>query len=201
MSAETVSATGDGSQTVEERLTALEEENEKLREELSAKVDINGYRYIMNSLAEILGDAEVNDYTSDPLDRLGSFRSLREEVDGLQSTVEDHQTTLDKFGEGKSGGKEEAWYATVKAAQNLAGSTPDNTVTGKDTEYDAVMYARNIVQATGYSKRYALDLIEEWGEEKQGTTWFPYKAATSGNKNNATRKRLLIDLDVWGDQE
>jgi hypothetical protein len=163
---------------------------------VSAGVENNAFRFVVARLVEKLTSHDVDDYTAEPHEYLDELSEVTDRINELEKTAEEHQATLDQFGHGKANGKGEAWHDVVEAAQNLEG-TSENTVS-VDGTYDVVLFGQNIQQATGFTERYCLDLIEEFGE-KTGATWKPYEPPSAGQKNNTRRKRLYVDLDVWGD--
>lgn len=178
-------------------LAQAEQERDELREELQGMPSNSTFRYTFAKMAEELSGEAVEDYSKQPHEHMSKFTSVRDEINELYRTVEAHKATLQDVGHGKADGKEDAWNRTVEAANNLHGTSGENTVS-VDGRYDVVLFASNIQQATGFSERYCLSLIEEFGE-KHGGTWKAYEPPSEQNNGNARRKRLYIDLDVWND--
>jgi chromosome segregation ATPase len=180
-----------------EQLAQAEQERDELRKRLQRMPSNSTLRYTFAKMAEEVSGEAVEDYSKEPHEHMSKFAVVRNELNELYRTVEAHKATLQTVGHGKADGKEDAWKRTVEAANNLHGTAGENTVT-VDGRYDVVLFASNIQQATGYSERYCLSLLEEFGE-KHGVTWKPYEPPSEQNNGNARRKRLYLDLDVWDD--
>lgn len=153
----------------------------------------------VNHLAQSLTGASVDDYSEDPMARRSDFADVREELNEITRTIDEHDDALDAAGHGKPDGKADAWQRVVEAANNLYGSSAENTV-DVDGQYDVVLYWRNIQQATGYSERYCKKLLSDFGGDKRGTEWKKHEPPSENNKGNVRRKRLYVDLDVWGNE-
>ena len=184
-------------QDYKKQLAQAEQERDKLREELQGIPSNSTFRYTFAKMAEEVSGETVEDYSKEPHEHMSKFASVRDEINELHRTVEAHKATLQDVGHGKAEGKEDAWNRTIEAANNLHGTSGENTVT-VDGRYDVVLFGSNIQQATGFSERYCLSLLEEFGE-KHGVTWKAYEPPSEQNNGNARRKRLYIDLDVWDD--
>lgn len=177
----------------------LENEVRKLRDrvdaieaELEKKAQESALRVSMARLAEAVTGDEA-DYSDDAFQHADSvvtaFEGLREELVELQQF-------RDTYGEEKARDQDEAWFQAVRAATNLE-NNPANKIKGTS---EVALYISNLEQATGYSDRHCSNLIETWGEEKEGTRWVAYEAASAGNNHNETKKHIAIDLDVWGER-
>ncbi|SFR37090.1 hypothetical protein SAMN04487947_0559 [Halogeometricum rufum] len=167
--------------TLETRLQDLEERVERNSEGTVSKT-------ALNHLLDALTNAEIDDYRDDPM-------RLREEVAEVGSMVYRHESIVEEQQSAVDDPMGENWSKIVEAANNLAGTAghtrPDNHV---------ALYGSDIVQATGHTERYALNLIEKFGQDdsKKGVTWQPHEPAQPSNNHSAKRKALLVDLDVWG---
>ena len=178
------------------RIEHLEDELDDLREQVQSVQAGSVTRTGFNVLLDTLVGGGIDDFTSDPM----THRELVEDFNDRITTTENTVKRLaSDDGGNETNRKENAWKQVVEYAQNVQNQPnhhlPENRVG---------IYKDDIVAATGYSKRRAQQLIEEWGEEKNGTDWRPYKQLTTSRQtasSNYQRKQLKIDLDVWGDDD
>lgn len=177
---------------LEDEVRDLRDRLDTFETELEKKAQETALRVSMARLAEAITGEEA-DYSEDPFQHADSvvtaFEDLREELAEFQ----EFRAT---YGEEKARDQDEAWFQAVRAATNLE-NNPTNNI--KNTS-EVALYIGNLEQATGYSDRHCSNLIETWGEEKEGTRWEAYEAASAGNNHNETKKHIAIDLDVWGDR-
>lgn len=186
-------------QKLEDENADLRNENQQLKEQLS-EVDAHSVNcQQLNILLQSLTGADLDDVTADPVRHNDVVTDFNSRVTEIESTVTAHEDKISNIGQGKSSGPEEAWHNIVQAANRLAGSRenglPDNRV---------CLYIDNIAQATGRSERMASNYIDRFGgdkDAKRGVTKRDYEPAASGNGNEARRKSLVIDLDVWGEDD
>lgn len=187
---------------LEARVEQLENENDELREakddleERVKKVDGRAAsKSTVNLLIGALTDADM-DFTADPGQNREALVGFNTRVETMETMLKRHESKMKKLGKGKTNGPDESWLAIIDAADNLSNSQdhglPNNRVK---------LYAENISQATGKSERMALNYIEDFGEDKEGATWQPYKPPSEQNGGHAQKKTLIVDLDVWGDEE
>jgi len=174
---------------LEQRLDELEAENEELRDRLDDKVQTTA----VNHLLAALTGAEIDDYLADPMRHRDYAVDFNDRVCGVEDTVAEHDDTIAQLDSGDHGKGSGAWHAIVEEAKRCQSTAdhdlPDNRVR---------LYCEDISRATGRSERMASNYIEDYGEGKRGATWRPYKPPSSANNNEAQKKSLLVDLDVWG---
>ncbi len=117
-------------------------------------------------------------------------------LETLEASHQEVSSKTESLYDGSVDGKEQAWLAIVDAAENLQGDSehalPNNRVK---------LYKENIAQATGKTKKMAQNYIEDFGEDKEATDWQPYQRPSAANNNECKKKALIIDMDVWGDQD
>lgn len=184
---------------LEEENAELRKENDELKQQLS-KVDADSVNcQQLNILLQSLTGADLEDMTADPVRHNEYVSDFNSRVSDIESTVTAHEDKISNIGQGESAGPEEAWHNIVQAANRLAGSRenglPNNRV---------CLYIDNIAQATGKSERMASNYIDRFGgdkDAKRGVTKRDYQPAASGNGNEARRKSLVVDLDVWGEDD
>lgn len=193
--------------TLRSRVESLEEENQDLREDkkqLEEQVSQMQVNYVtrtsFNILLQALTGAEINDMTADPVQSRDYAIDFNNRVDELEADIAKHEDKISNIGEGESSGPEEAWHNITEAAKRLSGSRenilPNNRVT---------LYVDNISQATGKSERMASNYIDRFGGDgkhsKRGVKKRDYKPPSSSNGGEARKKSLVVDLDVWGDDD
>ncbi|WP_363467852.1 hypothetical protein [Halogeometricum borinquense] len=173
---------------LEARVRALETRLDDLEERVQRNSEGTVSKTAVNHLLVALTNADVDDYRADPM-------RLREEVAEVGSMVYRHESIVEEQRSAVDDPMSENWSKIVEAAQNLDGTSghtrPDNYV---------ALYGSDIVQATGHSERYALNLIEKFGQDdsKKGVTWKPHEPPQPSNNHSVKKKTLLVDLDVWG---
>jgi len=177
-----------------DRVDELEKENEKLREDLQKTRSNSVTRVTANHIISQLTSADLDDFTADPSSHLSHLSDFNTRVQSLETVVKRHESVVSDLGVGKSSSVSESWYAIVKTAKNLS-NDPDH----KLAENRVRLFRENIAQATGKSKRQASNYIEQFGDAKKGAEWTKYEPASARNNNNAKKKSIIVDLDVWGD--
>lgn len=174
----------------------LRSELDEVRQELrqtQSKLEDKANEQALNEFIKFLTDGDV-DFTKGATANRHLLRDWNDRVTETIDRSKRNASRLDDVYEDDRGGVASAWTATVEAASQHADmrehSLPENRV---------VLYKKQIAAATGRTERQALNYIEEWGESKQGCTWKPYEPPSEYNSGEAKKKRLIIDLDVWGD--
>ncbi len=181
------------------RIERLEDELDELREKVNEngrmKVSKQGVNFLVNDLV----GGGVEDFTADPFEYRELVQEFNDQFGNVESTVKRHDSIIEEQGAVSGNSKDVNWHKTVEQAQNAQGladhDLPDNWV---------ALYKGDIAKATGLTERRGSQLIEEWGEEKDGADWRPHERITSSRKtksSNTKRKQLRIDLDVWGDDD
>lgn len=178
------------------RLEKVEEENDELREHLQKRDDNMVTKTAGNHVIGSLLGVDEQDFNDDIFQHKQAAEDFHERFTDVANTVKQHQSKIEKEGTATGDTKEKAWQEVVDKAENLSShrdhSLPDNRV---------LLYAKEIETATGYSNRRACQLIEEWGQEKEGADWRPYERGSAGTKSNSKKKALKINLDVWGSDD
>lgn len=123
-----------------------------------------------------------------------SAQIILDEFERLRETVYDLDDFMDSYGVEKPRDQDEAWVQIVNAARNKKGN-PSHQIQGSN---DVSLFIENLETVTGFSDRHCSGLIEQYGKEKRGMRWIKHEPASAANKHNATKKQLVIDLDVWG---
>lgn len=157
-----------------ERVAALEDDMETVG---SGTVE----RTVLNHLLErLIADLQVDDYTSDPMQHLAT-------VDAFGAKLIETIDAVDEAPQNPSGDPmTENWQGVVEEARRKQ-DNPQHA--GQDGW--VYLYAQDVADATGSSKRWGRELIEELGEGHEGAK---YRSAGPDRK-----KSLLVDLDVWGE--
>jgi chromosome segregation ATPase len=174
----------------------LREEIEALRatvEELDSKKPGN---VEINHLLQELTGTEPDNYSDSPLRQRAMVGEFSEDIDETQRTVARHDDIIDELGSREAAGPAEAWYATLQAARRLQ-SNPDHSLSKNRVR----LHCDNIAQATGKTKRMASNYIERFADEKEGVTHRPHEHPSPQNNNEQKQKALIIDLDIWGDDD
>lgn len=182
---------------VEEENDELREENKQLRNKIKEVDQSNVSRSIMNQLlAALVNDKESIDFSADPFDNREVLEDFGRRVESTEVKTKQLESKVEQVYDGSVDGPEQAWYEIKQAANRLKKkrdhALPNNRVK---------LYKENIAQATGKSERHAGNYIEDFGEEKSGTDWQEYQRPSAANNNEATKKALIVDLDVWGDDD
>lgn len=192
---------------LQSRVQQLEEENRELREdksELEQRLDDlednSVTRTSLNVLLQALTGGDIDDMTADPMQCREYAVDVNDRISDLESDVAAHDDKISTIGEGESSGPEEAWHNITQAAQRLAGSRenglPNNRVR---------LYVDNIAQATGKCERHASNYIDRFGGDtkhsKRGAKKRDYKPPSNQNGGEAQKKSLVVDLDVWGEDD
>lgn len=179
----------DENRELHDRVDELENKNDELRSEIE---DVNSQSITKTSanhvFSSILGQ-EADDYNADVYQHKTAAEDFNDRFGELEAAVKRHESVIEEEGTATGDTKEQAWKQVVKVAENLSGhqkhALPDDRV---------LLYAKQIEEATGYGNRRALQLIEEWPEEKEGVSFRPYKRLSTG----VQQKALKVDLNVWG---
>lgn len=207
MSAEADLEAADGesdAETVEKDLVRdLVIQNNRLQDrvdELEEQVQVNSgsldaaeARIAFANLASAITGRDIpasNDMVQSSKVILNEFEAMRERVNELEEFK-------DSYGVGKARDEDEAWTMIVDAARNKQ-DNPNHRI--KDTN-EVALFVENLETVTGYSDRHCSSLIDDFAEEKRGTRKVDYQPASAANNNSATRKQLVVDLDVWGHRE
>lgn len=203
MSAESVSedAVEDGQETVDADVVRdlvtqnnrLQDRVDALEDRIDKKSDVTETRIAMAKLASAVTGRDIpasNDMVQSSRVVLDEFQELRDRIDELESFV-------DSYGLEKPRDQDEAWVRIVDAARNKR-NNPEHTIQDSN---EVSLFIDTIETATGYSDRYCSDLIEKYGDAKRGARWVDYEPASAVNNHSATRKQLVIGLDVWGAEE
>jgi len=177
-----------------DRVDELEEENKELKKELNETRSSSVTKDTVNLIIGKLTSADIDDYTADPARNLTQVSDFNTRVNSLESVVKRHEGVVSDLGVGKSSSVSESWYAIVETAKNLK-ADPDHKLPNNRVR----LFRENIAQATGKSKRQASNYIEQFGDNKKGAEWTKYEPASARNNNNAKKKSIVVDLDVWGD--
>jgi len=177
-----------------QRVADLEEAVDKVQSNYTHQSSVN---VLLNAL---LGEG-VDDFTADPAQLRDLVADFGRRVSELEQTTAKQQSVINTLGEGTARNKGEAWLDIVDAAQKLADSR-DNALPGNRVR----LYIENIEQATGKSSRQASNYIDDFGQDestdkKPGATARPYKPPSAANGNEAQKKSLVVDLDVWGEDD
>jgi len=174
---------------LEARIEHLEEENDQLREELDEKVGKDSVNLLLRSLT----GADLDNYMVDPVQHRDFASDFHDRVQNLESTVKRHKDVVNQLDGGDAGKGTGAWFNIVEEAKRLQGDVdhdlPDERVR---------LYCEDISRATGRSERMASNYIEDFGQEKDVATWRPYNPPSAANNNEAQKKSLVVDLNVWG---
>lgn len=179
------------------RIEKLEEENDDLREEIRKREQNMVSRPMMNQLiAALVNDRESIDFSADPFDNRDALQDFGTRVESTEVQVQQLNSKVDSIYDGSADGPEQAWLEIVEAAKRLKTDSshglPKNRVK---------LYKENIAQATGKGEKMAQNYIEDFGKGKDGTDWQPYQRACAANNNKAQKKALIVDLNVWGDDD
>lgn len=125
-----------------------------------------------------------------------TFEDLAETINSHDDTLKRVESTVQESRAATGSTDDEHWWDVVEAAHKLQ-DDPNHGCPGNWVK----LFRDNIAQATGLSKKRGQQLIDEWTEngekEKKGTEKQAYKPATASQKNNAQKKAIKIDLDVW----
>jgi cell division septum initiation protein DivIVA len=155
--------------------------------------DVVRHQHLNVVLTALTGN-EHDDVDQNIVTRQEDARDLQHRVSDLESTAKQHASTVDAINSGDVDGPDEAWVAVRNEAKRAQGH-PDHDL----GENRVRLYADDIAKATGRSERMAQNYIEDFGEDKRGTSWRPYKPPSNANGGEVQRKSLVVDLDVWGD--
>lgn len=187
---------------LEERVRDLEETQEQLSqqiEELQSKVEKNEHkpgRVAFNTLLDAIVGADIQDYQASPLDHQQAAVDFGEQVRTLNSRL----TKVEEIAEEEETLSDDPsvsnWQAIVEDAKSLHGH-PQHSAPGDRVK----VYKKQVATAVDCSERYALQLIEQFGEEKRGAEWQEYKRHNTSRdtpSNDIQKKALVIDMEVWG---
>lgn len=183
-------------ESLEDRVRELEAENEELRERVETTDDRAVTTTTVNHLLAALSGGDIDDYAADPMRYRDVAADLQTRLEHVETGLSEHADRLDKFDQGDHGKGSGAWGAIVEEAKRCQGQSGYN-LSGNRVQ----LHTDDIARATGRSERMASNYIEDFGEDKRGADWRPYKPPNSANNGEPKRKRLVVDLDVWGDED
>lgn len=186
-------------QTHEERLEELEQIVEDQASRIQYLEENTVPRTAMNHLISALVGDGVPDFSADPFEYRHLVEDFNDRVNDVEGLAKRNSSKVDSIYDGSVDGPEAAWIQIIEAAKNLQ-NQPNHGLPNNRVQ----LYKENIAQATGKSDRQAGNYIERFGEEKEGTDWKPYKRPSQspdGKNKEAQKKRLVVDLDVWGDAD
>lgn len=179
----------------------LEAEVQDLRERVAeledAVDDIQAMKASLpqvNVMLDAMLGGGVDDFTAPPAAHRDAIEDFGGQLRETKTRVDRHAAVIDTLESGEAKGPDAAWKRVVDAANKLADSAdhslPNNRVAlGRD----------EIAQATGKTKRTAQDYIERFGEGRHGADWRPHRPPSKQTGGESRRKKLVVDLDVWGD--
>jgi len=175
---------------LEEQFDELEEQLQEVKSNMVTQSVAN---QLIQGLVNEPASVNVNQHPMQNREVLEDFGSR---LETLEASHQEVSSKTESLYDGSVDGKEQAWLAIVDAAENLQGDSehalPNNRVK---------LYKENIAQATGKTKKMAQNYIEDFGEDKEATDWQPYQRPSAANNNECKKKALIIDMDVWGDQD
>jgi len=183
-------------ESLEDRVCELEAENERLREQVGKHDRDKAAKLTINHLLAALSGADIDDYAADPMQYRNVAEDVQTRLEHVETGLSEQADRLDQFDHGDHGKGSGAWGAIVKEAHRCQGQSGYN-LSGNRVQ----LHTDDIARATGRSERMASNYIEDFGEEKRGADWRPYKPPNSANNGEPKRKRLVVDLDVWGDDD
>jgi hypothetical protein len=158
---------------LERRIDGVELEN------IASADTINIY---FAQLAEGIG-ADVDDYTADAMQHI---QAIQGEFEALQEVVREQQKVINDLEDPETRTPDEAWLNVIEMARNKVSGS-------RKVKLDC----DELQKATGYSSRHCSNKIEDWGQEKHGATWEPYKPPSESRQGSAKKKKLVIDLTEW----
>jgi hypothetical protein len=148
----------------------------------------------LNLILDALLGGGVDDFTEPPATHRDAIEDFGRQLRDVKTRADRHAAVIDTLESGEAKGPDAAWKRVVDAANNLSDSTdhslPNNRV---------ALGREEIAQATGKTKRTAQDYIERFGENRRGADWRPYQPPSEQTGGEAKRKKLIVDLDVWGE--
>jgi len=185
------------------RIEKLEEENDELQQQVdelesnqkNKKVSKDEVNLVLGALVGM----EHIDVTADVVENRGVVEDVRERLEAVENKTAKFEEIEQKLNDGPTEGVSEAWDAIVEKAKNLKTSSnhglPNNRVK---------LHRGDIVGATGKSEDMCGKYIEWFGKDdgkyaKAGTDYKPYRPPSDGVAQR--RKSLVVDLDVWGEDE
>lgn len=174
----------------------LQDRVDELEEQVNANstsVDAAEARIAMASLASAITGRDI----SRSNDMVESSKVILEEFQQLRERVGELEEFMDSYGVEKPRDENEAWKKIVDAARNKQ-HNPTHAIKGTN---EVSLYIDNLETATGFSDRHCSTLIEDFADDKRGTRMVGYEPASAANNHSATKKQLVIDLDVWGEPE
>jgi len=177
---------------------------EKLEEqvdELSQRVDTIDKNKVSETvvnqlIAAIVNDRSTIDFAADPMQNRGVLEDFGQRVETVETELQQTTTRVNDVYDGSADGPTVAWNRVVEMANRMQNNRdhalPNNRVK---------LFKENIANATGKSKRQASNYIEDFGQEKEGADWQQYKRGRPGTNNSGRKKALIVDLDVWGEDD
>lgn len=179
-------------QDLQTQIAELETEIEELQADTSSIQETSAIE--TNHIINELTGGKVENYSASPIENRELVADFNDRINELEARTSQHDSVIDDLDKDCTDGPAEAWYAVLEAARRLSGS-PEHSL----PENRVALYVKNIAQATGRSKRMASNYIEQFGTQKEGTSYRPYQRATDSNRKSSKQKMLVIDLGVWGE--
>jgi len=202
----------------DERIDELEtaaEARDRYIHQLTSQVENNGQkigakvgRVAFSHAVEQLTAAEIDNYNADPMQHRDHFADFNRRFNKTEKTAKRLDSIAQEQKTLSGDPVEENWQKVIEKAQNLAGHRDHKLANNR-----VKLYKKQISSATGLGERRASQLIEEWGQDvdedergkaKRGTDWQKYKHITTSRKTESSgiqKKALIVDLDVWGDDD
>lgn len=181
---------------LEDRVDELEEEVAQLRE-MVQKNEQKPSRTTMNHILSQLMNVDLDNYDADLGQLIGHSQEFGNQIQQFNQRLSRVEEIAEEEETLSNDPAVSNWKAIVKTARNLASdrehALPNNRVK---------LHKKQVKSAVGCSERHALNLIEEFGEDKRGAAWQEYKRHTTSRKTESQdiqKKALIVDLSVWGD--
>jgi hypothetical protein len=114
------------------------------------------------------------------------IQAIQSEFEALQEVVREQQKVINDLEDPETRTPDEAWLNVIEMARNKVNGS-------RKVKLDC----DELQKATGYSSRHCSNKIEDWGQDKHGATWEPYKPPSESRQGSAKKKKLVIDLTEW----
>lgn len=170
---------------------------DELEEKLQTVADSRLHKVDFHKILRSLSGMDAGEYPMTPNtvgnEHLEIAAELNHHVTTAHKLAQQHQRIVEDERTFSGNTKDKAWWSVLELAKNTGSNLPNNRVQ---------LDADELVKATGYSRRRCVDLIDEWAEDhKQGVEMRPYKPPSKATGGEPKKKRLVLDLSVWGDDE
>ena len=132
---------------------------------------------------------DIDDYRADPM-------HLLTDVERVGNAIERHESIIEEQQRATPNPMADNWERVLELARNVS----DQADHIRGDGYTQLFW-KDIQSATGHGDRHCKRLIEQLGERYDGVDWQPYEPPRPSNNHSTRRKRLLIDLNVWSDEE